>query len=53
MSPQGIRLSTLASADTQFPIPFSFGEGVVIGLQATCDKGCTVSGSLYKWLEDA
>ena len=37
----------------QFPIPFSFGEGVVIGLQATCDKGCTVSGSLYGWLEDA
>ena len=36
----------------QFPVPFGFGEGIIIGLRASCDKGCTVSGSLYGWLED-
>jgi|TARA_R110000782_G_scaffold196790_1_gene286055 hypothetical protein len=36
-----------------FPIPASFPAGVVVGLLATTDKACLVTGSLYGWIEDA
>lgn len=36
-----------------FPVPFKFAAGTVVGLRATCDKGCLVSGSLYGWIEEA
>ena len=46
----GIQDNTVAF---NFPIPFKFIAGVVVALSATSDKGCTVSGSIYGWLEDA
>jgi len=46
----GIQDSTVVY---QFPVPFAFGEGIVVGLRASCDKGCIVTGGLYGWLEDA
>jgi hypothetical protein len=36
-----------------FPVPFRFNAGVVVALVASSDKSCTVSGSIYGWLEDA
>lgn len=36
-----------------FPIPSPFPAGVVVGLLATTDKACLVTGSLYGWIEDA
>jgi len=36
-----------------FPIPSAFPAGVVVGLLATTDKACLVTGSLYGWIEDA
>ena len=35
-----------------FPVPFKFISGVVVALLASSDKSCTVSGSIYGWLED-
>ena len=45
----GIQDNTVAFT---FPVPFKFVAGVVVALSATSDKGCTVSGSIYGWLED-
>jgi len=53
-------LLPLGSVDLQdgsvtfsFPVPPSFGEGIVFGLTASVDKSCRVGGSIYGWFEDA
>jgi hypothetical protein len=46
----GIQDNTVAF---NFPVPFKFNAGVVVALVASSDKSCTVSGSIYGWLEDA
>ena len=53
-------LLPLGSVDLQdgsvtfsFPVPPSFGEGIVFGLTASVDKSCRVGGSIYGWMEDA
>lgn len=45
----GVQDNTVAFT---FPVPFKFIAGVVVGLRASSDKSCTVSGSIYGWLED-
>lgn len=45
----GVQDNTVAF---NFPVPFRFISGVVVALLASSDKSCTVSGSIYGWLED-
>ena len=45
----GVQDSTVAF---NFPVPFRFNPGVVVALLASSNKSCTVSGSIYGWLED-
>lgn len=35
------------------PVPIPFPAGTVVGLLATTDKACLVTGSLFGWIEDA
>lgn len=33
------------------PVPFSFGEGIAVGMMCTTDKAATIVGSWFGWLE--
>jgi hypothetical protein len=36
----------------EFPVPFTFSSGTIIGGRVTTNKACTVSYDWFGWLED-
>jgi hypothetical protein len=41
------------SSEAMSNVFFAVPEGTVVGFEATCDKGATISASFFGWIEDA
>lgn len=41
-----------SSVTMSMPMPFPVPAGVVVGMEATTDKGATINGGFFGWIED-